>query len=434
LNRGGSLRRRLFFWYAATIVLAMASGVLVYWATSAQHPHEMTHRAVRLVANRLARHWDSERERDQLTHDIADSLAVNVEVRDETGHLLVGVGACADAHYVPAADVMRDGKRLGHVALCRRKPSAAHGLRFWLGISVTVLVLWMMAGALSRKILGPLEELERTARDLGNGNLASRVQLDRAAFGEVGQLARTFNEMAKRLEDQLAVERELLAAVSHEVRSPLGRMRVLLELGRSQGLDPDRIERLEREVTEIDELVAQLLANARLDFGTPTLRPEPIGDFLGDLVERSEDSPRVDDETDNAEVWFDPSSVGRAFSNLLSNARTHGGGATRVRAYLQRDQLHVDVLDEGPGFGDADTTALFEPFTSGTGESGGESSLGLGLSLVARVARAHGGSAYARNREPRGACVGFSIRMREASAEDAREDERDRWSLRANDR
>jgi len=150
-------------------------------------------------------------------------------------------------------------------------------------------------------------------------------------------------------------------------------------------------------------------ASARLDFGEPNRKLLPVGEFVTDLLERSEGSVPLEDGTAGATFAFDPTLVGRALANLLGNARTHAGGATSVRIFCQADRLHFEVRDEGPGFGDADVEALFEPFQRAHhGERIG-SALGLGLALVARVARAQGGAAYARDRADGGACVGFSV-------------------------
>jgi signal transduction histidine kinase len=408
------LRRRLFLWFAASILLATLSGAVAFWLTRDVTAQGFYRRSLDLVGVRFAHVWDSPSSRQQLARDIATVFDAHVVLRGPHEQRLGGVGSCDQVRRSTSVDVMVRGRPEGRVVLCLSPDARSHGGGFWLSLGVAVLVLWALAGALARRLLRPLEKLEHTARQLGDGRLDSRVELDQDAVGEVGQLARTFNEMAQRLEELLAAQRELLAAVSHEVRSPLGRMRLLLELGRTHGLEPQRIERLEQEVTEIDDLVAELLAAARLDFSGPDRRAVHIRDFVADLLDRSGDRVPLDDETGNLRVSVDPTLLGRALSNLLSNARTHGGGATCVRLTLKDQQLFLEVLDEGPGLGGTDPAVLFRPFQRAhQGERAG-SSLGLGLALVARVAQAHGGQPYARDRDRRGACVGFSIALEQA--------------------
>jgi len=408
-RRRHSLRRRIFLWFGAAIVLATLTAAAVFWATRDVGLRDVYQRSLDLAGQQFARVWHSDRDRQQLAHDIAQAYSANVELRDVDGTRVGGMGSCRSLHGGRTIHVVYQGKREGSVVLCWNSATRTHGGTFWLGLGAAVFVLWALAGALARRLTRPLEQLEHTARQLGDGDLKCRAELDQDAVGEVGQLASAFNEMAQRLEDQVAAQRELLAAVSHEVRSPLGRMRVLLELGRTKGLDPERLGRLEREVAEIDELVAQLLVAARLDFDEPNRRPLRVGDFVAELLERSGEEAVLHDETDNREVCVDPTLIGRALSNLLGNARTHAAGATRVRLRVRESELCLEVIDEGPGLGNVDAASLFEPFCRAhQGERSG-SALGLGLALVARVARAHGGSAYAHNRDEGGACVGFSV-------------------------
>ena len=153
-----------------------------------------------------------------------------------------------------------------------------------LAVTVALAVLWAASGRIARRLAWPLEELTRVARDLGDGKLQSRFDL-RHARGEVRSLAEVMNAMAARIERQLKDQRELLAAVSHELRTPLARIRLLLELGRNgrlQVLDP-----LEHEVLEMDALVGELLASARLDFSAMARVPLEATDLAARALERA---------------------------------------------------------------------------------------------------------------------------------------------------
>ena len=138
-------------------------------------------------------------------------------------------------------------------------------------------VLWTAAGRIARRISRPLYELTRVAQEIGPGQ-PGRARVARAAGGidEIGVLSTAFNDMAARLERQLTEQRELLAAVSHELRTPLARIRLLVEIARRPSAPPSRratLDEIEREAIEIDTLVGELLASARLEFQALTRKP-----------------------------------------------------------------------------------------------------------------------------------------------------------------
>jgi signal transduction histidine kinase len=207
--------------------------------------------------------------------------------------------------------------------------------------------------------------------------------------------------MATRIERQLREERALLAAVSHELRSPLARVRMLVELAQSG--DAARLAQIETEVIGIDALLGKLLASSRLEFGAVKMQDLPAVEVARRALEAAGAVEGVlEDASEGALVSVDPTLVGRALGNLLENAVRHGAGIERFSVRLQQAErngptLCFEVLDRGPGFAPDVLERAFEPFYS-AGEAGGSGSLGLGLALVARIARAHGGRAFAENR------------------------------------
>jgi signal transduction histidine kinase len=209
----------------------------------------------------------------------------------------------------------------------------------------------------------------------------------------------------------MADQRELLAAVSHEIRSPLSRMRVLTELARERGAPPDAIDEIEREVVEVDSLVGQLLASSRLDFAALEPRPLDARDVALRCLERAGLAPELlSCDTEETAINGDPTLLARAVDNLLDNAKKHGAGATSLAIVRRAGKPAFVVEDAGPGFSDGDVERVFESFVRGERSAG--SSLGLGLALVRRIARAHGGDAWAENRAGGGARVGFSLGTR----------------------
>jgi len=279
------------------------------------------------------------------------------------------------------------------------------GLTFVLAIAAACLSLWGASGALARKLVRPLSDLIRVTREIGSGNLVSRVRLGRHHMGEVGVLADAVNDMARRIERQLNDQRELLAAVSHEIRSPLARLRVLSELLRGTA-DSATLDKVEREIIEVDDLIGKLLANSRLDFGT--LTPQTLEPYL--LVARAIERAGVDpsvlrNDAPNVRIKGDATLLDRALCNLLENAQKHGAGVESVQLSRASGNVRVTVSDRGPGFPKDSLERVFDAFYRGDGSS----SLGLGLALVERIARAHAGRAWAENRPDGGARVHFEI-------------------------
>jgi two-component system OmpR family sensor kinase len=222
--------------------------------------------------------------------------------------------------------------------------------------------------------------------------------------------------MAVRIETMLREERELMAAVSHELRSPLARLRVLVELARSvpdvkadRTTEPGALERLaeiEREIVGIDALIGKLLASSRLEFGAARPQPLVAHEAAARALEAAGLAPELlADETNGASIEADPTLLARALGNLLENAAVHAGGCERLTIRRGDGVVRFEVSDRGPGFSKEDLTRAFEPFRRGASKSDGAASLGLGLSIVARIARAHGGRAYAENQPGGGATV-----------------------------
>jgi two-component system, OmpR family, sensor kinase len=268
------------------------------------------------------------------------------------------------------------------------------------------VTLWAASGVVARHLARPLAELARAARDLGAGRFSSRVRVRPGDGDETGALGQVFNDMASRIERQLEDQRALLAAVSHEIRTPLARIRILTEMARDGGGEP--LDSIDREVVEIDELVGELLASSRLDFGAI----EPVRLDALDVAKKAFERAGAPPEALSAEgegpfVFSGDATLAlRAVLNLLVNARAHAGGVESLRVRRRGEHIVFEAEDRGPGFAPGDDARVFEPFYKGpSGRQAGARSVGLGLALVKRIAEAHGGHASAENRPGGGARV-----------------------------
>ncbi len=224
---------------------------------------------------RHGRHWQHrERMREHLHAHIQEHIQARIE---QHGHGLGGRWATARMggrwrHFIAAHLHRRLFMWFGASIFAVTVASMVHGLvgygrghRLYAMLAAG-FVLWLISGKIAYRIARPLQELLRVTEEIGAGRLSARARLPPFEMGEIAYLGSAINDMATRIEKQVGDQRELLAGVSHEIRTPLARIRVLLELGRSRGGDAGTFDELEREVVEIDALVGQLLASARLDF------------------------------------------------------------------------------------------------------------------------------------------------------------------------
>ncbi|MBP6840657.1 MAG: HAMP domain-containing protein [Kofleriaceae bacterium] len=285
------------------------------------------------------------------------------------------------------------GTQLGH-----------DGLRWW-HVLLLFLGLWAAAGAVAWRLTRPLLLAVKAARDLGDGKLDTRLDVDHH-HGEVRVLAHAINDMAAAFQRQLADQRQLLAAVSHELRTPLGHMRVLVESAREAepAAGARALDQLERDILVVDDLVARLLASSRLEFASLDRRRLDVAAEVADAALADGVAPEQVSSDGDTTAQVDPTLLRRAVANLLGNARIHAGGAVAVRVERRGEVVAVEVDDAGPGLPPdrrADGFRAFVPSSAG--------GLGLGLALVARIAAAHGGRAWAEDRPGGGARVGFSV-------------------------
>ena len=267
-----------------------------------------------------------------------------------------------------------------------------------------------------RRLTRRLEALQHGVEQFGAGDLGRRVDAD--GRDEVAAVAGSFNRAAQRVEDLVRANRALLANASHELRSPLARLKMALAMVDSAS--PTQREALQREIDrdirELDSLVEEVLLASRLD-AQQALRIESV-DLLGLLVEEAA-RVGVSAEGETVLVQADERLLRRALRNLLENARRYGGGEVDASVRTGEDgRIEVQVCDRGPGVPPDCREQVFEPFFRLPGHAEHAGGVGLGLSLVRQIAVRHGGSVRCLDRAGGGSCFRITLPGEAVSARD----------------
>jgi signal transduction histidine kinase len=261
-----------------------------------------------------------------------------------------------------------------------------------------------------RRLTRRLERLQHSVDAWGEGQLATRVTVE--GDDEVALLAASFNDAAARIEALVAAQKSLLANASHELRSPLARIRMAAELMAGQAA-PDVGAELRRSVAELDQLIDEVLLASRLDAGgAAMMRSVEEVDLAGLLAE---ECARVNATLQALPlvVMGEPKLLRRMVRNLLENAVRYGDGSqVEVRLGTQAGVLRLEVCDGGPGIAEPERERIFEPFYRVAGASEAAGGVGLGLALVRQIARRHGGDAQCLANGGRGCCFRVTLPQR----------------------
>ncbi|MGO9708007.1 MAG: sensor histidine kinase [Polyangiaceae bacterium] len=408
------LQARLFFWFLTAIVAAFGAAMFTAWATrSAESPSAPTV-ATRAIASHLARDWDDPEACEVYVTRVRDLIGLDVHLRRDLDRLphrmaLRGGAVTFGPHGEGFIPVVREGELLGAVEFDTGvSPSTHWNVAVALGAALFVLAL--AARGVARRLSWPLEDVADAAERFGGGDLTARTRLGgrrRWVADEVRGVAQAFDQMADRIARVVRDQRELLAAISHELRSPLGRARVALEIARDRGGDAlaPSLGDIERQLTDVDAILGDLLAAARAGLSDVRPVPTPIAGWLRARLAAEATPPTIELVSDVAEdvtAPIDAPLLNRALHNILANARAHGHPSDRpIEVSLEATGEHVLIVarDQGPGFPPELLPRVFEPFVKGdvARTPGAGAGYGLGLALVRRIAEAHGGRAFARN-------------------------------------
>lgn len=277
-----------------------------------------------------------------------------------------------------------------------------------LGLAIVLVLLFIAVAAgaypVVRRLTRRLEALKLGVEQFGAGQLDHRVAVH--GHDEVAAVATSFNVAAQRVEALVRSHQSLLANASHELRSPLARMKMAVSM-LDDTVVPDQRERLKREidtnVAELDVLVEEVLLASRLN-AAPQRERDAAVELLGIAAE---EAARVNASVSGAPltVFGDERLLRRAMRNLLENARRYGGGEVEIEVNeLDAARAVIRVSDRGPGVPEAMRERIFEPFFRLPGHAEQAGGVGLGLSLVQQIAQRHGGSVRCEPRPGGGSC------------------------------
>ena len=413
--------RRLYVQIYGTLVASLVLfGVLSWLAWMVIRPDEeeqlFLDRGAAVLATALPGPERPEAELQAALVRLTEGLHGSATVRAPDGRLLASVG-----RELPAPEV---DERASHHFHASGGPGMAFRLPDgrWLllqsarelGRATLLVALLLLAAAIAlaaypvvRRLTRRLEALQARVEELGRGDLSARVSVE--GRDEVADLARSFNRAAARIDHLMGAQRRLLASVSHELRSPLARLRMAVELLPLEGR-PELRERMGRDVTELDGLIGELLLASRLE-AEPAREKASELDLLALAAEACAEDVGVRAHASGEAVRLVGSEplLRRLVRNLLQNAGRHAGGA-QVEVEVSRRAGGggvLRVLDRGPGVAPEERDRIFEPFYRPAGAK--EGGAGLGLWLVRQIAAHHGGEARWRPREGGGSCFEVTL-------------------------
>lgn len=434
--------------YVVTITAVIATGAALFLVlTLAQERrdapmYDIFRDVARYATARVSERWPSEAEIRREVVALAEGLHVRTAVYRWDGALVAGVDSTPPPPLAPpdrdalaregllerfrgdgsrrpgdiAMPVASGGEPVGYVVVV--PPPPPHP-RPPLPPELVLLALVLVSVGVAAVVLGgtlarPLDRLARTAHALGSGDLAARTGIARR--DEVGAVARAFDDMADRMSALLRGQTELIANVAHELRTPLARIRVALDLAAEgdAAVARESLAEIAEDLAELEVLVSDVLATARMDLAgntasgaTPPLHRASLDVALvvrqaTERLRQRHPERRVDVEVapDLPAVEGDAVLLRRAVENLLDNARKYSPDDSEIRVRTSRrdDTAVIEVIDRGEGIAQEDLDRLFTPFfradRSRARATGG---VGLGLALSKRIVEAHGGTLTARS-------------------------------------
>lgn len=258
----------------------------------------------------------------------------------------------------------------------------------WFAVALVVFISYrLLAGQLK-----PVKDAIYSAQQIGEGNFNYKIA--RHPKNDLAELTQGLDKMADQLQKLFTAKDDLLLAVSHELRSPMARMKVSFALLEQN----DIVRRLDNDVNQMDLIISQLLESARLQQSDKALHIETyfLPSFIDETLEEYEHSDRLLMTNDIPDIAIDMDNgrIKFVIRNLINNALVHSGDKGKIRIEFSKDstQTHIAIKDRGRGIPEKYLADIFEPFTSASAiDNRNQKGLGLGLYLCKRIAVAHGG-------------------------------------------
>jgi two-component system osmolarity sensor histidine kinase EnvZ len=437
---------RTFFLLAFMIVVSMAVWLTSYWLVErAPRAHQVAARVISIVTiTRSALLHSAPDSRRELLFDLASNEGIRVYSREPTDSVVPP----ADASLMPlVTEMVRD--RLGDdtqfadevndiegfwvsfeieddqywLMLDRKRMEDTAGVQ-WIGWASAALLLALLGGVfISRLINLPLSRLSSAARALSRGQPIEPLPEEGPV--EIREMNRNFNQMVHDLERLDADRNVILAGISHDLRTPISRMLLEVEMA---GLPDDARTGMQADLAQMDAIIAQFL-----DFARPGdsvhFNPIDLSAVVNDMVQHASRLPDVTLHSHIApglKVMGDETDLKRVLNNLVENARRYGKSPgtphTEIDVHCEATNNHavIIVADHGAGVPESDMPYLLRPFTRMDNARGQANGAGLGLAIVDRVVQRHQGKLQLSNRAGGGLSIRISLPLlKSQSAEEA---------------
>ncbi|WP_077338923.1 HAMP domain-containing histidine kinase [Pseudocolwellia agarivorans] len=297
-------------------------------------------------------------------------------------------------------------------------------LPYWLLISIPVIISFILCWFLAKTLSKPISQMKKVANQFGNGNLAIRLEENCQRSDEIGDLARTFNNMADKIQSNVEAHQRLLGDMSHELRSPMTRLQVALALADKSKDQPETLNkhilRCEKEVENLDNMLSDVLSLSRLESSMHHIHFDKVklSDILIPLIE--DNQYLAEDKNiaitskllDECFIEADPQLLSSAFNNVLLNAVKYSPENSKITVQMKLvdNTVLVSISDQGSGVPEHTTESLFTPFfrtsTARERKTGGT---GLGLAISKQAVLIHHGEISAQNNETDGLTVTISL-------------------------
>ena len=442
----GSLFLKIFFWFWATVVATGIALVLTFILEPRSVPSRW-HATLSDTAQYSGTLAVESLERGGISSASAYLARLQKQTHitaclfDSTGKVITGTGCQEFQSMIPhviasetsdfnmkygiaRVALMLSGQSGGHYIFATELPAgprAAVGMNrgaIVLQWGVALLVSGLICSLLTRYLTTPILRLREMSQKLTSGDLRVRAGADLSERrDEFGELVRDFNAMASKIEELISRQRQLTSDVSHELRSPLARLNVALDLGRERKGNDPAFDQMEADIGLLDEMVGRLLTISKLDIAAPQVQMADVdlSDVLSQIIHDAEFETRESHGgisltcSGQCVVWGNAELLRSAIENVIRNAVRYSEPGTAVNVCMQcesisgRPSVRLSIRDHGPGVPESELQKIFQPFyrvaTARDRQSGGT---GLGLAIADRVVRIHGGTIRAEIAAPRG--------------------------------